>query len=406
MKVVVIGAGAAGLMAAYSASLCNDEVTILEKNEKIGKKIFITGKGRCNVTNASDADVFFNNLNRNPKFMYSAFYSFDNQAVMDFFESGGCELKVERGNRVFPVSDHSSDIIRVLNNKVKENGVKIVLNTEVIDIETNNGQVVAVVTKDKFYPADKVILATGGASYPLTGSTGDGYKFAKKLGHTIVDPKASLIPFVTDDAWIPDLMGLSLKNVELTLMSGKKKLFNELGEMLFTHFGISGPLVLSASAYYQNACDKNLDVECIIDLKPALDYETLDARIRRDFDEVKNKIFKNSLDGLLPQRLIPVIIEKSGIDPMKKVNEISKEERQKLGYVMKNLDINITGVRPINEAIITRGGINVKEINASTMESKLVNGLFFAGEIIDVDAMTGGYNLQVAWSTGYLAGLN
>ncbi|MCQ2524945.1 MAG: NAD(P)/FAD-dependent oxidoreductase [Lachnospiraceae bacterium] len=406
MKVVVIGGGAAGLMAAYSASLCGDEVTILEKNEKVGKKIFITGKGRCNVTNASDADVFFNNLNRNPKFMYSAFYSFDNNAVMDFFESGGCPLKVERGNRVFPVSDHSSDIIKVLSDKVKENGVKVVLNTSVKSIETKDGAVTKVKVKGKDYLADKAILATGGASYPLTGSTGDGYEMAKALGHSVIEPKASLIPFVTDDAWIPDLMGLSLKNVELKLISGKKTLFSELGEMLFTHFGISGPLVLSASAYYQNACDKNQSVECVIDLKPALDYDTLDLRIRRDFEQAKNKIFKNSLDELLPQRLIPVIVEKSGIDPMKKVNEISKEERLKLGYVMKNLDISITGVRPINEAIITRGGINVKEIDASSMESKLVRGLFFAGEIIDVDAMTGGYNLQVAWSTGFLAGLN
>lgn len=407
MNTVIIGAGAAGLMAAYSAALSHDKVTIFEKNEKVGKKLFITGKGRCNVTNASDAENFFSNVNRNPKFLYSAFYGFDNNCVMDFFESNGCPLKVERGNRVFPASDHSSDIIKALEKAVLNQGVNIVLNTPVEKILSENGAVTGVLLKNgKRVFADKVILATGGISYPLTGSTGDGYEFSQNLGHTIMEPKASLIPLTCEDIWVSSLMGLSLKNVELSLVDEKgKKIFSEIGEMLFTHFGISGPLVLSLSAYYQNCKDLGKKVSVSLDLKPGLDFETLDKRILRDFEENNNKVFKNSLDNLLPQRLIPVVIDKCGTDPLKKVNLITREERKRLVETLKNFSFDIKGTRPVEEAIITRGGVNVKEINSSTMESKLVKGLYFAGEIIDCDAMTGGYNLQIAWSTGYLAGL-
>lgn len=414
-KIAVIGCGAAGMMAALAAAQGSGSVTIFEKNEKPGKKIYITGKGRCNVTNACDVSDYFNFVRRNPRFLYSAVYDFDNTAVMDFFENNGCHLKTERGERVFPVSDHSSDIIRTLFDAVKKAGVKVEFGTEILSIESSQGTVSAVtyskddepITREEF---DSVIVCTGGMSYPSTGSTGDGYKFAKSMGHTIVDPEPSLVPFEIKEPWCKELQGLSLKNVGLKMFfddensENKKKkakpVYDGFGEMLFTHFGVSGPLVLTSSCYYQ----KKRNYKLVLDLKPALTDEQLDKRVLRDFEDNLNKSFKNVVGGLFPSKLIPVMIRLSGIDPDKKVNEITKEER--LGFVklIKNLPMTITGTRSFNEAIITKGGVNVKEINPSTMESKLVSGLFFAGEVIDVDTETGGYNLQVAWSTGHLAG--
>ncbi|MBR6003977.1 MAG: NAD(P)/FAD-dependent oxidoreductase, partial [Lachnospiraceae bacterium] len=322
-----------------------------------------------------------------------------------FFEENGCPLKVERGERVFPVSDHASDIIKALTKALKDRRVLVKLNTEVSDIKVENGAVSGVILKDKsFIPADKVIIATGGMSYPTTGSTGDGYKFAKKFGHTVEDIKPSLVPLVTKESWVPTLKGLSLKNVECKLISDGKVVYKDLGEMLFTHFGVSGPLILSASSYFVSAKEKAKEISLVIDLKPGLSIEQLDKRILKDFESEKNKQFKNSLDDLLPKTLIPVIVELSGINPSKQVNEVTKEERKALVNLLKNLTMTPVDTSKIDEAIITRGGINTKEINASTMESKLVKNLYFAGEVIDVDAMTGGFNLQIAWSTGYLAG--
>ena len=405
MQVIVIGGGAAGMMAAYRAGSLGHEVLLLEKNEKLGKKIYITGKGRCNVTNAADADVIFKNINKNPKFMYSSFYNFDNNMLMSLIEENGCPLKVERGDRVFPVSDHASDIIKAMSTALKKAGVKVMLNSTVKALLKADDMVTGVLLTDGTeLKADKVIVATGGLSYPTTGSTGDGYRFAKSMGHTVTDLKPSLIPLVTGETWVPRLQGLSLKNVELSLVSDGKTVYKDLGEMLFTHFGISGPLVLSASAYYVTESEKNRNVEAVLDLKPGLTAEMLDKRLLRDFEEAKNKQFKNSLDALLPQKLIPVIVELSGIDPYKQVNEVSREERKTLVNLIKSLKMTVVGTSKIEEAIITRGGVNVKEINASTLESKLVKNLYFAGEVLDVDAMTGGFNLQIAWSTGYLAG--
>jgi len=405
MKVIVIGGGAAGMMAAYHAGSLYDDVTLIEKNEKLGKKIYITGKGRCNVTNNADIDVIFKNINRNSKFMYSALYGFDNNMVYSFMEEHGCPLKVERGERVFPVSDHASDVIKALTNALKENHVHVMLNTKVSDILVNNSVCEGVILSDgTVLKADKVIVCTGGVSYPTTGSTGDGYRFGKKNGHTVITPGASLIPLVTGETWVPKLQGLSLKNVELKLLSNGKCVYKDLGEMMFTHFGITGPLVLSASAYYNAEIEKNRNVTVSLDLKPGLDENMLDKRILKDFEGQMNKQYKNSLDELLPKTLIPVIVELSNISPSKPVNEITREERKNLVSLIKNLEMTPIGTRPVEEAIITRGGINVKEINASTMESKIVSGLYFAGEVLDVDAMTGGFNLQIAWSTGYLAG--
>lgn len=405
MKVIVIGGGAAGMMAAYHAGSTGNEVVIFEKNEKLGKKIYITGKGRCNVTNASDIDVIFKNINRNSKFLYSALYSFDNNRLYSFIEENGCPLKVERGNRVFPVSDHASDIIKALTTAIKKAGVKVNLNTEVASIIEEDGVAVGVTLKtgEKVY-ADRIIVATGGVSYPTTGSTGDGYRFAEKAGHNVIKPRPSLIPIVIGETWVPKLQGLSLKNVELSLISNGKCVYKDLGEMLFTHFGISGPLVLSASSYYDLENEKGKNVEILLDLKPGLTEEMLDKRILKDFEEGMNKNFKNALDELLPKTLIPIIVELSGIDPYKKVNTVSREERQKLVKLLKELRMTPVGTSRIEEAIITRGGVDVKEVNSSTMESKLMKNLFFAGEVLDIDAMTGGYNLQLAWSTGYLAG--
>ncbi len=404
-KVIVVGGGAAGMMASIAAAGAGDEVTLIEKNEKLGKKLFITGKGRCNVTNSSDIETVFSNINRNPKFMYSALYSYDNNAVMSFFEDNGCKLKVERGNRVFPVSDHSSDIIKTLEKVLKAENVKVLLNKKVRSLIIDNNVLMGVIlTDDSKLTADKVILATGGLSYPATGSDGDGLRLARDSGHKITDTVPSLIPLTSDEEWVNDLQGLSLKNVTFSLISGKKTIFSELGEMLFTHFGVSGPLVLSASSFYQKEAEKNSDIYASIDLKPWLSEEQLDKRILRDFEENRNKSFKNSLDGLLPKRLTETVVKLSGIDPDTKVNLISREERKTLLNLLKNLSFKITGTRPIEEAIITRGGVSVKDINPSTMESKLIKNLYFAGEMIDIDAMTGGYNLQLAWSTGHLAG--
>lgn len=407
-KTVIIGGGAAGLMAACAAAekYGGRAVTVIEKNRRPGRKLMITGKGRCNVTNNCDRDTLISNVPANGRFLFSAFSDFGTADTMEFFEKRGVPLKTERGNRVFPVSDKASDIVDALVNAVNKSGVKI-LTAEAEEILTENFSVTGVRTRDgEILEADSVILATGGMSYPVTGSTGDGYEMAGMLGHTVTPLKASLVPLNVKQGFCSRLSGLSLKNVTLTVYeSGRKKpVFSELGEMLFTHFGISGPLVLSASAHMRKM--GSAEYVAYIDLKPALDEQKLDSRILRDFEEEKNRNFGNSLDKLLPKSIIPVIISLSGIAPDTKVNQISREQRARLCGVLKALRLDITGFRPIEEAIITGGGISVKEINPSTMESKLVSGLFFAGEIIDADAYTGGFNLQIAFSTGHLAGKN
>lgn len=403
-KVIVIGGGAAGMMAACMAAIEGAQVTLLEKNEKTGKKIYITGKGRCNLTNACQREEFLENVITNPKFLYSAFAQLDNQAVMNFFEKAGCRLKTERGDRVFPVSDHSSDVIAALNGELKKNRVQVMLHTEVSELLLEEESIKGVLLSDgKKLHADAVIIATGGRSYESTGSTGDGYRFAKQAGHTIKDLRPSLVPFVVKEEWCKKLQGLSLKNVAVTLKKEKKKIYEGFGEMLFTHFGVSGPLILSASSFY-TAKYSGQEVLLTIDLKPAMDREQLDKRILRDFEENAGKQFKNALDKLLPAKLIPVMIELSGIDPHKKTSEVTKKERSRLVELFKELKLTVNGCRGYGEAIITGGGVNVKEIDPKTMGSRLVNGLYFAGEVMDVDALTGGFNLQIAWSTGALAG--
>ena len=405
MKVIVVGGGAAGMMAAIAAAGLGHTVELLERNEKLGKKIYITGKGRCNVTNACDLDEFFTNIVSNEKFLYSSIYQYDNNAVMDFFESNGCPLKIERGNRVFPVSDHASDITKALADKMKALGVKITFHCKVEDfILKEDGSIGGVITvKKERKVADKVILATGGLSYEPTGSDGSGIKIAGKYGHKITELKPALVPFELKEDYGARLQGLALKNVNFSIKNGKKKVYDGFGEMLFTHFGISGPLVISASSYYVKQM-YGKEVKCSIDLKPALTQEQLDKRILREFEENKNKQFKNALDKLFPVKLIPVMLDLSGIDSEKKVNEITKEERKNLVTLIKNWEMTIIGTRGFREAIITQGGVNVKQVNPSTMESKVIPGLFFAGEMLDIDALTGGFNLQLAWSTGYLAG--
>lgn len=403
-KVIVIGGGAAGMMAACMAAVEGAHVTLLEKNEKTGKKIYITGKGRCNLTNACQREEFLENVITNPKFLYSAFAQLDNQAVMNFFEKAGCRLKTERGDRVFPVSDHSSDVIAALNGELKKNRVQVMLHTEVSELLLEEGSIKGVLLSDgKKLHADAVIIATGGRSYESTGSTGDGYRFAKQAGHTIKDLRPSLVPFVVKEEWCKKLQGLSLKNVAVTLKKEKKKIYEGFGEMLFTHFGVSGPLILSASSFY-TAKYNGQEALLTIDLKPTMDREQLDKRILRDFEENAGKQFKNALDKLLPAKLIPVMVELSGIDPHKKTNEVTKKERSRLLELFKELKLTVNGCRGYGEAIITGGGVNVKEIDPKTMGSRLVNGLYFAGEVMDVDALTGGFNLQIAWSTGALAG--
>jgi hypothetical protein len=432
-KVIVVGGGAAGMFAAIAAAENGHQVILLEKNEKLGKKLYITGKGRCNLTNASDMDVLFSNVVSNSRFLYSAFYACDNQRVIDFFESNGLRTKIERGNRVFPVSDHSSDVIATLQKVLKRDGVEVRLHTKVetILLEPENRaedkkkdeEQTSSKKKTESYAhkasgvllsngekllADAVILATGGFSYQTTGSTGDGYRFAREAGHTVTEIHPSLVPFNAKENYVKEMQGLSLKNVSVRICdnqtTGKSKLlYDAFGEMLFTHFGVSGPLILSASAAIQPSLSAG-ELRMEIDLKPALDEEQLDARIRREFDDAKNKQFRNALTHLLPGKMIPVMVELSKIDPDKKVNEITKEERKELVHLFQAFPVTLCGLRDFNEAIITRGGVKVKEVNPSTMESKLVRSLYFCGELLDLDAMTGGYNLQIAWSTGYLAG--
>lgn len=409
-KVLVIGGGAAGMMAAYSAAKCGQEVHLYEKNEKLGKKLFITGKGRCNITNSSDMEVLFQNVVSNYKFLYSAFYTFTNEQMMDLMEEAGVPVKTERGNRVFPVSDKSSDVIGGLKRLMEKEGVKIHLRSEVCKILTQeqntNKRVIGIQLKDgSKVEGEQVIIATGGVSYSSTGSNGDGMCMAEKLGHTKTRLYPALVPMEIEEEWVSRLQGLSLRNVSVTLQAGKKEFYQDFGEMLFTHFGVSGPVILSGSSFLSQY-ENQESIVLHLDLKPALTEKQLDLRILRDFEENKNKDFKNSLNLLLPRKIIPIIIELSGILPEKKIHEITKEERKQLIHVMKDLKMHVKGVRGFEEAIITQGGISVKELNPATMESRLVEGLYFAGEIIDVDALTGGYNLQIAWSTGYLAGLS
>ena len=409
-NVIIIGGGAAGMMAAITAASNGHKVTLYEKNEKLGKKLFITGKGRCNFTNAGDAEDIFNSVVTNKKFLYSAFNGFSNYDTMGFFDELGLKFKVERGNRVFPESDHSSDVIGVLSRRMNQLGVDVELNTQVEEIITQDGRFKAVklvdaYNKKRMVSSDKLIIATGGNSYQSTGPNGDGYRFAKTLGHEVAPILPALVPFIVKEEWERDLQGLSLKNVNVTIYDDKKIIYSDFGEMLFTHFGVSGPTVLSASSYAAKII-KNRPLKLVIDLKPALDEQQLDERILRDFEEFKNKSFKNSLDKLLPKKMIPVIVELSKINPDKKIHDITKQERAGLVNLIKNLTLTLTGLRGFNEAIITQGGVSVKQINPTTMESKLVKNIFFAGEVIDVDAVTGGFNLQIAWSTAYAAAVH
>lgn len=405
-KVIVIGGGAAGMLAAITAAEQGASVLLLEKNEKLGKKIYITGKGRCNVTNACELEELFKNIMTNRRFLYSAFYSFTNDNTIRFFEDCGVALKVERGDRVFPVSDKSSDVINGLAKRLKQAGVTVRFGATVNKVCGEAGSVTGVVLQNgEQLPCDACIVATGGLSYPSTGSTGDGYTFAKLWGHTVTECYPSLVALKLTEPFAKELEGLSLKNVRLRAVQGKKELYNEFGELVFTADGISGPLVLSASAVVTDKL-ANGEITLSLDLKPALSKEELDARILRDFEEAKNKQFRNALDKLLPQRLIRVIIGLCGIPEEKQVNSITKQERSMLVDVLKGMELHIKKTGGFNEAVITKGGVSVKEITPSTMESKLVRGLYFAGEVLDVDALTGGYNLQIAWSTGYLAGMS
>lgn len=405
-KIVVVGGGAAGMIAAVAAAEHGCDVTLLEQNEKLGKKLFITGKGRCNLTNASDPEQIFLNIVSNPKFLYSALSDFDNRACMAFFEENGLRLKTERGNRVFPLSDHSSDVIRTLEKRLRALGITIRLGTRVdrlICAPEADGVTGVCDEKGKIYPAEAVILATGGLSYPTTGAGGDGHRIAKENGHRITDCYPALVPLLIKEPWCGELAGLSLKNVTVTVGDGKKTLYEGFGEMLFTHHGVSGPLILSASSYISKRLSGQ-SLRLLIDLKPALSMEQMQKRLLREFEQNHKKQFKNALGTLFPVRLIPIMLMLSGIDPEKRVCEISKAERGAFAKIIKGLPLTITGTADFNEAIITQGGVCVRDINPSTMESKIVKGLYFAGELIDVDAMTGGYNLQIAWSTGHLAG--
>ncbi|MGN0321291.1 MAG: NAD(P)/FAD-dependent oxidoreductase [Lachnospira sp.] len=404
--VIIIGGGAAGMMASIIAARNNNKVTLIEKNEKLGKKLFITGKGRCNFTNAGDEEDIFGSVVTNKKFMYSSFRGFSNYDCMGFFDELGLKFKIERGNRVFPESDHSSDVISALSREMKKQGVNVLLNTQAVSINSKEGRFDSVeissVSGRRVINADSCIIATGGNSYSSTGSTGDGYRFARELGHNVTEILPALVPLNVREEWEELLMGLSLKNIEVTFYDGDKRLYTDFGEMLFTHFGVSGPVILSASSVLTSVV-KDRPVKLSIDLKPAITQEQLDERILRDFSKEQNKAFKNSLDELLPKKLIPVIVMLSGIKPDKRVNEITRQERQGLVRLLKNLEMTVTSTRGFNEAIITHGGVNVKEINPSTMESKIVKNVYFAGEVLDVDAVTGGFNLQVAWSTAFAA---
>lgn len=405
-KVIIIGAGAAGLLAAGKAAERGLDVLLVEKNDRVGKKLLISGKGRCNITNNTDIQGLIDNIPGNGNFLYSAFYNFSNADLIEFLNANGLETKVERGGRVFPVSDAAKDVVDVLYRYATGKGAKILLKAPVKEITVHDGSVTGVVLSDgRTLDCSSVILATGGSSYPGTGSTGDGYVMARKLGHSITPLKPSLIPLITEEDWVLELQGLSLRNIEATIFNKKgRKVFSDFGEMLFTHFGVSGPVILSASRHILDYGYK--DVKLVIDLKPALSEEVLDARLQRDLEKYSRKQFGNSLDDLLPQKLIPVIVKLSGIPEDKPANQITKEERRKLVKLLKAFEMTITASRPISEAIVTAGGVCTDEINPSTMESKLVKGLYLAGEVIDVDAYTGGFNLTIAFSTGCLAGVN
>lgn len=402
-KILVIGGGAAGMFAAIAAAPGN-EVHIYEKNERLGKKLYITGKGRCNLTNACDMEELLEAVCTNRKFLYSAFYGCTNTDVINFFEVHGCKTKTERGQRVFPVSDKSADVIDALKHALRDAGVHIHFSAQVKEVLVSDGAAVGIYLADgSRINGDAVIVATGGRSYPSTGSTGDGYLFAKACGHTVTEQYPSLVPFNIKEAFVKELQGLSLKNVMLSVYDGKKRLYEDFGEMMFTHFGVTGPLVLTASAVVQKKL-RQKELKLVIDLKPALSEEQLDARLLREFEEGKNKQFKNVAGNLFPAKLTPVMVQLSGILPEKKVNEISRAERSFFIQQIKHLQLTATGLRDYNEAVITKGGVAVKEIYPATMESKLVRGLYFAGEVLDVDALTGGFNLQIAWSSGYAAG--
>lgn len=403
-KVAVVGGGAAGMMAAVFAARNENEVYLYEKNEKLGKKLFITGKGRCNLTNTADMEELFAAVVSNPRFLYSSFYSFTNEQTIAFFEELGVKTKVERGGRVFPVSDHSSDVIRGLERELNRLGVHIVLNTEVKELLAVNGSVRGLLlASGKRTDADAVIVAAGGLSYPSTGSTGDGYRMAESCGHKITPLSPALVPMEVKEWYAKELMGLSLRNIGITITDGSKKLYQDFGEMLFTHYGVSGPVILSASSITGSRL-KEKELTLHIDLKPALTKEQLDKRVLREFESNHNRQFKNAVAGLFPAKLLPVMVDLSGIPEEKRVNGITKEERKKFTDLIKDFTMTLTGLRSYSEAIITRGGISVKEIDPGTMESKLIKGLFFAGEVLDLDAVTGGFNLQIAWSTGFLAG--
>lgn len=405
-RVIVIGGGAAGLMAAAQAAERGKDVLLLEKNDRVGKKLLISGKGRCNITNSTDIEGMIQNIPGNGNFLYSSLYTFSNEDMIRLLHEEGLETKVERGGRVFPVSDRAKDVVRVLQRRAEKRGADIRLKSAVDEILAKDGGVCGVKLKNgAVIKADSVILASGGASYPGTGSTGDGYDMARKLGHTITPLRPSLVPLLTTEKWVSRLQGLSLKNVSITMFDKKgKKIISDFGEMLFTHFGVSGPIILSASRHIMQYDYK--DVRLVIDLKPALDEEKLDARIQRDFEKYSRKQFKNSLDDLLPQKMIPLVIELSQINEEKPVNQITRAERRAIARLIKSFTLTISGSRPISEAIVTAGGISTDEINPSTMESKIVKGLFTAGEVIDVDGYTGGFNLTIAFSTGYVAGMN
>lgn len=418
-KILIIGGGAAGMMAGVYLARAGHEVHILEKNEKLGKKVYITGKGRCNVTNNCDTEELFRAVMSNPKFLYSAFYSFTPQDVMEFFEEAGVPLKTERGNRVFPVSDHSSDIIRGLERELKKAGAHIHLRTEVKTVKVSpyeepgvdekkahHSRVTGVELADgSFMEGDHVLVATGGLSYQSTGSTGDGYRFAEETGHKVKELSPSLVPLKTKEDYIPRLQGLSLKNTELTIKSGKKVLFRDFGEMMFTHFGVTGPMISSASAHIGKQLQKSGELNAYLDLKPALTMEQLDARILREFEAGQNKQFKNVIGVLFPSSLTPVMLELGGISPEKKIHDISREERIHFEELVKAFPFTINGMGEYKEAVITRGGVSVKDIQPGTMESRKVKNLYFIGEVLDLDAVTGGYNLQIAWSTAYLAAM-
>lgn len=405
-KVVVVGGGAAGMMAATAAAESGHTVSLYEKNEKLGKKLYITGKGRCNLTNNCDVETLLNAVCTNRRFLYSAFYGFSSQDTIAFFEQAGLRTKTERGNRVFPLSDHSSDVIAALAGVLHKNGVKVHLNTRVAGVLTTGSQVCGIrLENGTEIEADAAVIATGGLSYPSTGSTGDGFRFASDLGHQVTECSPSLVPIETAGEWAQRLQGLSLRNIEVTVQDGKKELFREFGEMMFTHFGVTGPLILTASSVVQKKL-KTHPLEMFINLKPALSEEQLDARLLREFESQKNKQIKNALGSLYPAKLIPVMIQRSGIPGDRPVHDISREERRTLLTLTRKFPLTLTRLRNYNEAIITRGGVQVKEINPATMESKRIPGLYFAGEVLDLDAVTGGFNLQIAWSTGYLAGKN